>query len=166
MTLATATADGRPSARIVLLKGFDQRGFVFFTNYESRKATELTENPHAAAVFYWPALDRQVRISGSVERVPPEGIRGLFSVWARLSRLGALGFCESRPLPDRRILEANLAQIEQRFPGEHIPLPPFWGGYRLIPDSIEFWQAQPNRLHDRLQYVRQGGGWIIQRLFP
>jgi len=171
MTLATATLDGQPSARMVLLRGFDQRGFVFYTNYESRKGSELSANPRAALVFHWAELARQVRITGRVERVSHEESETYFNSRPRLSRLGAWASQQSRPIADRSQLEERLRQVEAEFPGDETPLPPFWGGFRVIPATIEFWQGRPNRLHDRLRYVadqgeEQPGGWRIERLSP
>lgn len=166
MTLATATRDGVPSARIVLLRGFDERGFVFFTNYESQKGRELAENPRAALVFYWPTLGRQVRITGEVTRVSREESEAYFHTRPRGSQLSAWASEQSAVIPDRATLEERLREIEQRFPGE-VPLPPFWGGYRVSPTTIEFWQGRTNRLHDRLRYTRQPDGtWRIERLSP
>ena len=167
MTLATATPDGRPSARMVLLKGVDERGFVFFTNYESRKGIELEANPRAALVFYWPVLERQVRVEGRVERTSAEESAAYFRSRPRGSRLGALVSPQSEVIPSRDVLEQWIAQLLPDFPDDDIPCPPFWGGYRVIPTSIEFWQGQPNRLHDRLRYERrEDGGWDVRRLAP
>ena len=167
MTLATATPDGRPSARMVLLKGVDERGFVFFTNYESRKGSELEANPRAALVFYWAVLERQVRIEGRVERTSAAESDAYFRSRPWGSRLGALASPQSQVIPDREVLEQRMIELRRQYPDDDIPCPPFWGGYRLIPISIEFWQGQPNRLHDRLCYERRGdGGWDIRRLAP
>jgi pyridoxamine 5'-phosphate oxidase len=166
MTLATATRAGRPSARIVLMKGFDHEGFTFFTNYESRKSAELEQNPFAAAVFYWQALDRQVRITGRVERISAQESEAYFRTRPIGSRLGAWASAQSRALSSRRELEARVREMEQRFAGQRVPLPPFWGGYRLRPDAVEFWQGRPDRLHDRLLYSAQGEQWNLERLFP
>ncbi len=167
MTLATSTPDGRPSARMVLLKGVDERGFVFFTNYESRKGIELEANPRAALVFYWPVLERQVRVEGRVERTSAEESAAYFRSRPRGSRLGALVSPQSEVIPSRDVLEQWIAQLLPDFPDDDIPCPPFWGGYRVIPTSIEFWQGQPNRLHDRLRYERrEDGGWDVRRLAP
>ncbi|ACZ39835.1 pyridoxamine 5'-phosphate oxidase [Sphaerobacter thermophilus] len=166
MTLATATGDGVPSARVVLLRGFDERGFVFFTNYESQKGRELAENPRAALVFHWPALGRQVRITGEVSRVSREESEAYFHTRPRGSQLSAWASEQSAVIPDRATLEERLREIEQRFP-EEVPLPPFWGGYRVSPTAIEFWQSRRSRLHDRLRYTRQPDGtWRIERLSP
>lgn len=166
MTVATATRDGVPSARVVLLRGFDERGFVFFTNYESQKGRELAENPRAALVFHWPALGRQVRITGEVSRVSREESEAYFHTRPRGSQLSAWASEQSAVIPDRATLEERLREIEQRFP-EEVPLPPFWGGYRVSPTAIEFWQGRRSRLHDRLRYTRQPDGtWRIERLSP
>jgi len=167
MTLATATSDGVPSARIVLLKGADAKGFQFFTNYQSDKARDLEANPRAALVFYWGALDRQVRVTGTVARVSREVSEVYFRSRPRGARIGAWASDQSRVIPDRTALEERVAEIERKYPGEEVPLPPFWGGYRLAPDTIEFWQGRPSRLHDRIRYTRQpDGDWLIERLSP
>ncbi len=167
MTLATATPDGRPSARAVLLKGIDQRGFAFFTNYESPKGRELDANPHAALVLLWIPLHRQVRISGQVERLSAEESDAYFATRPRGSQLGAWASQQSRPLPDRAELEARWAALDARYAGLAVPRPPHWGGYRVDPDEIEVWQGRANRLHDRFRYVRTPeGGWTHERLAP
>jgi pyridoxamine 5'-phosphate oxidase len=166
MTLATATPDGIPSARVLLLKGFDERGFVFFTNYESRKGQEIETNPNAAMVFYWPELERQVRVSGTVERVSREESEAYFETRPRESQLGAWASRQSSVIGGREELEAQFRTKAESFNGA-IPTPPFWGGYRLIPQSIEFWQGRPSRLHDRLVYRSiADGSWQIERLSP
>jgi pyridoxamine 5'-phosphate oxidase len=166
MILATATRDGRPSARTVLLKGYDERGFVFYTNYEGRKASELEANPACALLFYWGELERQVRIEGRAVRLSGEESDAYFASRPRGSRLGAWASEQSRPVENRSILEERVKALEAEYEGREIPRPAFWGGYRVQPDSIEFWQGRENRLHDRLVYGRIGGGWKMQRLQP
>lgn len=166
MTLATADAAGRPSARIVLLKKFDPNGFVFYTNKESRKGQELASNPVAALLFYWPELERQVRISGTVERVPESEADAYFASRPVGHRLGAWASQQSEVVEGREALQRNMEEIQQRFASGDIPRPPFWGGFLLHPVSIEFWQGRPNRLHDRLEYLRAGEVWEMRRLSP
>jgi pyridoxamine 5'-phosphate oxidase len=167
MVLATATLDGVPSARTVLLKGVDHSGLVFFTNYESQKGRELVENPRAAAVFYWQPVGRQVRVAGSVERVSQEESFEYFSSRHRGSRLGAWASRQSEPLETRQELLDRVKDLEARYPGDDIPLPPHWGGFRLVPDLFEFWESRENRLHDRFRYsLAEDGTWTIQRLQP
>ena len=167
MTLATATPDGRPSARMVLLKGLDERGFSFYTDYESRKGRELAANPHAALVFYWPELHRQVRVTGTVARVSREESEAYFRGRPLASRLSAWASRQSETVPDRETLETLHREAEARFPDGDVPLPDRWGGFVLDPDAIEFWQGRPGRLHDRLRYTRlPDGGWRIERLSP
>ncbi len=166
MTLATAAPDGRPSARIVLLKGVDD-GFVFYTNYESHKGRELEENPNAALVFWWPTLARQVRIEGGVERVSVEESDAYFRSRPRGSRIGAIASPQSRVIENRDLLAGRVVALEEEYrEKEEIPRPHHWGGYRLRPALMEFWQGRESRLHDRLQYRREGDGWIIERLGP
>jgi pyridoxamine 5'-phosphate oxidase len=166
MTLATATPDGRPAARTVLLKSVDPRGFVFYTNMASRKGDEIATNPRAALLFFWKSLQRQIRIEGSIERVTDAEADAYYATRARVSRLGAWASDQSRPLADRAILEQRLAEMEQRFPDE-IPRPDYWSGYRLLPDSFEFWREMPYRLHDRSRYQRAAdGAWVQSKLFP
>jgi pyridoxamine 5'-phosphate oxidase len=166
MTVATATRDGVPSARMMLLKGVDRRGFAFFTNYESRKGAELEANPRAALVFHWAILERQVRVEGTVSRLPPAESDAYFRSRPRGSRIGAWASRQSRTLPDRAELEARVREHDARFAGTDIPLPPFWGGFRLVPDRIEFWQGRIDRLHDRLRFERDGASWKSVRLYP
>jgi pyridoxamine 5'-phosphate oxidase len=168
MTLATASAEGAPSARIVLLKAFDERGFVFFTDYRSRKGAELEANPRAALVFYWGELDRQVRITGGVAVASREESERYFRSRPLGSRLGAWASHQSRVIPGRAALEADLREVEARFGDGDVPLPAHWGGYRVVPDAIEFWQGRESRLHDRIRYVRESGGngWRVERLSP
>jgi pyridoxamine 5'-phosphate oxidase len=165
MTLATASAAGRPSARAVLLKGVDASGFVFYTNYASRKARELAANPHAALVFVWTQLERQVRIEGAIEKVSAEESDAYFDSRPLGSRLGAWASPQSMVLPGRLALATKVAAIVLRY-GKHPPRPPHWGGYRVLPEAIEFWQGRRSRLHDRLLYTKQAGGWKIERLAP
>jgi pyridoxamine 5'-phosphate oxidase len=166
MTLATVDSRGRPSARIVLIKGVDERGFMFFTNYESRKGRELADNPHASLLFYWIELERQVRIEGNVVKASPAESDQYFESRPLGSRIGAWASEQSQVIESRTVLEAREKEISAKY-GEHPPRPPHWGGYRLIPDAIEFWQGRPSRLHDRLLYTRAvGGDWQIARLSP
>jgi len=166
MTLATSTPEGMPSARIVLLKGHDPRGFVFYTNTLSRKGEELAGNARAALLFHWKSRERQVRIEGPVESVTPAEADAYFASRPRISRLGAWASLQSQVLPERALLERRLAEIEARYPGDDIPRPPHWSGYRVLPSRIEFWQAAEFRLHDRTTYVKDGDGWRVGKLFP
>jgi pyridoxamine 5'-phosphate oxidase len=167
MSLATATSDGKPSVRIVLLKGFDERGFAFFTNYDSQKGREIDANPCAALVFYWVQLERQIRINGTVERTSREDSAAYFHSRPAGSQLGAWVSKQSEVIDARQVLESRLTQITERFEGGDVSLPPHWGGYRVKPDTFEFWQGRPNRLHDRFRYSRQADGtWLIDRLAP
>jgi pyridoxamine 5'-phosphate oxidase len=167
MTLATATADGQPSARVVLLKGFDHQGFIFFTNYESRKGEQLKQNPRAALNFHWPWLERQIQIEGLVETVSREESQAYFDKRPLGSRLGAIVSAQSKVIASRRELEDRLKEAERQFSGTNPPVPDVWGGYRVAPDRMEFWQGRENRLHDRFLYVRQSdGSWRIDRLNP
>jgi len=164
--LATATRDGLPSARVVLLKGLDERGFVFYTNYEGRKGRELEENPRAALLFYWGELERQVRIEGTVSRVSEEESDAYYASRPRGSRLGAWASEQSRVVEDREVLESRIGDLEAEYEGREVPRPPFWGGYRVEPEAIEFWQGRENRLHDRIVYRRESGRWKTERLQP
>lgn len=165
-TLATAGADGRVTARIVLLKGLDQHGLLFYTNYESPKGRQLAENPHAAIVIYWPHLERQVRIEGTVSQVPREMSESYFHSRPRGSQIGAAISSQSSVVPGREYLESAAAALEQRLQGGDVPLPDHWGGYRLHPTVCEFWQGRTNRLHDRIRYRRTDTQWVRERLAP
>lgn len=167
MTLATATAGGKPSARMVLLKQVDEQGFVFYTNYRSRKAVELDGNPHAALVFYWLQLDRQVRVEGRVTRVSATESDEYFRTRPRESQLGALASPQSEIIEGRAVLEQNFRELEERYAGREVERPEHWGGYRLQPERIEFWQNRVGRLHDRIEYERNANGsWTVRRLAP
>ena len=167
MSLATATPEGEPSVRIVLLKGFDERGFVFFTNYSSEKGKRLEANPRAALALYWVQLERQIRIAGSVERTSREDSERYFHSRPPASQLSAWASRQSEVVDSRQILDARLAKMTERYAGDEIPLPPHWGGYCVKPETIEFWQGRQNRLHDRFRYTRQTkGDWLIERLAP
>jgi len=166
MVLATAASDGTPSARVVLLKGFDERGFVFFTDYRSRKGVELEANPRAALVLRWSELERQVRITGGTARTSKEESETYYRSRPLGSRLGAWVSHQSQTIPSRDVLEDGLREVEGRFTAGDVPLPPYWGGYRVKPGAIEFWQGRENRLHDRIRYVRESEGWRIERLAP
>ncbi len=166
MTVATCTPDGTPSARIVLLKDFDPQGFVFYTNKQGRKGGELRANPRAALLFHWKTLQRQVRIEGTAEDVTDEEADAYYGTRARVSRLGAWASDQSRPLPSRAELERRVAELDARYPGEAIPRPPHWSGFRVRPERIEFWQDMPFRLHDRRVYTKAGEGWTTESLYP
>ena len=168
MTLATADADGTPAARIVLLKGVDARGFVFFTNYDSRKGAELAARPAAALLFHWVELERQVRIDGSANRVDAADSDAYFATRPQPARVGAWASPQSRVIPDREWLEREVAAARERFAGQsgNVPRPPHWGGYRVVPATLEFWQGRESRLHDRIRYRREAARWRIERLAP
>ena len=167
MALATATPDGAPSVRFVLLKGIDERGVDFYTNYESRKGRELAANPRAALAVLWKPLQRQVRLEGPVEVLTPAESDAYFATRSRGSQLGAWASRQSESIPDREWLEARLAEADARYPDDEIPRPEYWGGYRLVPDAIEFWEGRPNRLHDREAFTRgSDGAWHARRLSP
>jgi pyridoxamine 5'-phosphate oxidase len=166
MMLATVGADGRPSVRAVLLKGADERGFVFYTNLESRKASELAASPHAALVFHWKSLARQVRIEGDAAPVTDDEADAYFATRPRDSRIGAWASDQSRPLDSRATLERRFAEAARQYEGREVPRPADWSGFRIVPQRVEFWQERPFRLHDRIVFARDGSGWHKQRLFP
>jgi pyridoxamine 5'-phosphate oxidase len=166
MTLATATPEGKPSSRVVLLRDLDELGLTFFTNRTSRKGDELRANPRAAIVLHWWELGRQVRVEGSVEEISLEESAAYWATRPRGSQIAAWASPQSRPLTDRAALDARVTETEERFDGQDVPLPPFWGGYRLIPESIELWMHRDDRLHDRVRYTREDGGWRSERLAP
>ncbi|HMS03186.1 MAG TPA: pyridoxamine 5'-phosphate oxidase [Gemmatimonadaceae bacterium] len=166
MTLATCTPDAYPSARMVLLKGVDARGFVFFTDYRSRKGPELTDNPHAALVFWWHELERQVRVVGAVQRITRDESVAYFTSRPYGARVGAWVSHQSSVLPDRDSLDRKVEEMMERFRSGEVPLPDHWGGFRVVPEEFEFWQGRESRLHDRIAYAREGGRWVRRRLSP
>jgi len=166
MSLGTCGADGQPSVRIVLLHGFDERGFTFYTNYQSRKGSDIAANPRAALTFYWPWLDEQVRAEGTLARIAPEESDAYFATRERGRQLGAWASAQSRPIASREALLDGVAEVEARFAGRDVPRPPHWGGFRLLPDCIEFWQGRMSRLHDRVVYTRTADMWKVARLAP
>ena len=166
VALATADTAGRPSVRMVLLRGVDERGFVFHTNYNSRKAKDMVANPHGALCFHWDTLEEQIRVEGKIERLPDGESDEYFRSRPRGSQLGAWASDQSAVLPSRETLEEKYREIERRFEGQEVNRPPFWGGFRLVPERIEFWFGRPDRLHDRVLYTRDGSAWRIERLYP
>jgi pyridoxamine 5'-phosphate oxidase len=166
VALATADKDGRPSARMVLLRGVDERGFVFHTNYHSRKGRELAENPFGALCFHWPTIEEQIRIEGPVERLPTDESDAYFAGRPRGSQIGAWASAQSEPLDSRATFERRIQEVEARFEGVPVPRPPFWGGFRIAPVRIEFWLGRESRLHDRTVYTRAGDGWTVEKLYP
>lgn len=165
-TLSTVAADGTPSSRVVLLKGFDPTGFVFFTNYESKKARDLNADPRAALHFFWPELERQIAIAGRAEKVSREESESYFASRPKASKLGAWASKQSERLSGRKELEDRMDEIRERFDDDEVPCPPFWGGFRIVPIRFEFWQGRPSRLHDRICYELEAGAWNILRLYP
>ena len=166
MVLSTSTKDGRPSSRVVLLKGFDETGFVFYTNYDSRKAAEIAANPHAALLFYWAETGKQVRIEGTILKVSPEMSDAYFASRPRASRLGAVASPQSRVIENREVLEQKYAELDREYREREIERPANWGGYVVEPEVFEFWQGRESRLHDRLRYTKAESGWLVERLAP
>lgn len=166
MSLATADSQGMPSVRVVLLKDVDRNGFTFYTNYESNKAKDLAENPRAAAVFFWRELERQVRISGSIEKIPTAVSQAYFHSRPRDSQIGALASRQSQTVDNRESLDQQFQSLREQYQDKDIPMPDYWGGYRIIPEQFEFWQGRSSRLHDRLRYRLSDGNWLIERLQP
>lgn len=166
MSISTVSDEGKPSSRIVLLRNFNEDGFVFYTNYNSRKGIEISKNPNAALLFFWPELERQVRIEGTLKKQSPEESNAYFDSRPRESKLGAWSSEQSQPIEDRQVLDKAYEANAKKFPGEVIPRPPFWGGYVLHPISIEFWQGRASRLHDRIRYTNEDQQWKLERLSP
>lgn len=166
MTVCTATKDGKPSGRIILLRNFDDNGFVFYTNYNSRKGTEIMENPNAALLFFWPELERQIRIEGILSKQSEEGSDLYFNSRPRTSKIGAWTSAQSKVIANRKILDEEYEKLSLKYPGENVPRPEHWGGYLLTPSSVEFWQGRPSRLHDRILYTKVNEEWKIERLAP
>jgi len=167
MAIATATSDGRPSVRMVLLKGFDENGLCFFTNYESRKGQEIEQNPYVAVVFYWDLLQRQIRVEGALEKLSHGESKEYFRSRPRNAQIGALASQQSAIIPDRSVIETRVEKLTEEFEGQDIPLPPYWGGYRITPLVFEFWQGRKSRLHDRIRYtLQEDRSWLIERLSP
>jgi pyridoxamine 5'-phosphate oxidase len=166
MALGTVEEGGQPSVRIVLLKAFDERGFVFYTNYEGRKGRELLALPKAALCFYWATIDTQVRVEGTVTKVAAEEADAYFATRARLSQIGAWASRQSEPLESATVLDDRVRKYEREFEGRDVPRPPFWSGFRVVPERIEFWKAKPNRLHERHLYTRTSSGWKVETLYP
>ncbi|MES2590270.1 MAG: pyridoxamine 5'-phosphate oxidase [Bacteroidota bacterium] len=166
MTVSTATKEGKPSARILLLRNFTDEGFVYYTNYTSRKGRELTENPYCALLFFWPELERQVRIEGRIQQQTPEESEIYFNTRPRSSKLGAWTSEQSKVIANREVLNVQYTKLSEKYPDEQVPRPPHWGGYLLKPTTVEFWQGRPSRLHDRILYTAENDGWKIERLAP
>lgn len=166
MVLSTCSGGGGPSSRVVLLKEINKDGFIFYTHYGSRKASDLAENPRASLLFYWPELERQVRVEGTAKKVPREKSETYFATRPRGSQIAAWASMQSRIVPNRKVLEARFAELEKKFAPGPVPLPPFWGGYCVVPEVVEFWRSRPNRLHDRIRYTRSDTGWRRERLYP
>jgi pyridoxamine 5'-phosphate oxidase len=166
MGISTVSTEGKPSSRIVLLRNFSNEGFIFYTNYDSKKGTDISKNPHAALLFFWPELERQVRIEGTLQKQSPEESTRYFNSRPRESKLGAWTSEQSKPISDRSVLDKAYEENAKKFPGNEVPRPEYWGGYVLIPDSFEFWQGRASRLHDRILYTSENKKWKIQRLSP